>query len=220
MFSSIFGSKIEKELKAQIQNGPELEVRYEGGDASTISLVVKIFHNSITILGFNSKLKDNRLDIKILATGYSFRTKILRTGKDSAGSPLFFCKMPEKLKPPTKRVQRHRIYPNGSAKLLLNTNRGEQIVTLPIWEFCEYGVILANTSKVHIQMGTRLFQAMLTIGGGQTHLVDMQVANLRKRKEEPQLLLVCLFSKPPRLLSELLTQAKGLVPKPKPAPKK
>ncbi|MDJ0840271.1 MAG: hypothetical protein QNK37_27420 [Acidobacteriota bacterium] len=220
VFSNLFTPKIEKDLKALAAKGPELELRYTGGESISVSKILKIYRNTIQIIGFFGKLKQKDLEITMLATGISFQTQVTRVGNDQLGNPVFFCSMPERIKPRPKPLQKYRINMKGKAKLLVTTKQGERSVVLPVYEISELGITLANDSKIGIKIGTKFFQGMVTIGEGQSHLCDMQVANVRPVKKDTPELLVCAFSREPRAIGEMLSVAKGLAPKPKPPTKK
>ena len=221
MFSRFFESKFEKEIKSVCQPGMELELRYSGGDTITVSQVIKIYRDSIVLLGFFAKLKVSELQVRIIDNGISFDTVIKRKGTDSKGNALFYCSMPVKLNYPKKRPEIFRIYPNGSCKILVSTNRGEKSVVLSMWALSESAIYLANKTNVNIKIGTKLFQALATVGTMGAQLCNMQVAKIRNEKhpDGDLSILSCLFTSPPRALPEMLSQAKSLAPKPKPKPK-
>ncbi len=218
MFSNLFSSKMEKELKTLSMGAPELELRYSGGDSITVSKMIKINRDSLVLLGFPGKLKKNKIAVKILANGARFETTILRQGLDNKGQIIFFCQMPEKIIPPSASARRLVINSQGSARVIVSTNYGEKSLTLPIWDISENGLSLLNTSKVQIKIGTKLFQSLLTVGTIKGHLADLQVANVRNHRNGKVNipLLSCLFIHPPRTISEMLSMAKSLAPKPAP----
>ena len=223
VLSLFFGSKIEKDLKAMAAEHPECEVAYAGSDeeAFTATRMIRVVRDSVVILGFPGKLKQRQLRIRSLFNGLSFETTLTGQSKDKLGQLLFHCKMPEKLMP-TPGFRRYKVYPNGSAKIILSTNRGETSVNLPLWEVSEFGITLVNNTRTEVKVGTRLYQSMVQVGGGQAHLVDMQVANIRLQQLEDKKfpLLICGYSKPPRGLTEMVGVAKTLAPKPPPPKKK
>lgn len=217
MFSKLFGSKMEKDLKAFIEKSPEVVMRYRDNENVIPSRILKIFRDTLVIMGFPGKLQQREFHVRLQLNGVGFDTAVSKVGKDKAGKAVFYCKLPERLLPPGKDYRRFIIHPNGSAKVLVSTNKGEKSLKLPIYDLSEMGINLVNETDVAINIGTKFYQSLVTIGGGQAHLIDMQVANLRKGPAG--LMLCCGFTTPPRALSEMLSTAKGLVPKPA-SPKK
>lgn len=217
MFSNLFSSKLEKDLKALQDRGRELELRFEDGESLAISQLLKVLRNKVVILGFREKLKNPNIICTFLHNGASFKTKVMKKGVDSNGNSLFYCALPEGVK--MGKIQRHLIKGKESqCKVLVSTNKGDKSVLMPVWEITELGATLVNNSNVHINIGTKLFQTMMNIGtGGQAHLVDLQVAGTRK--EGSGQMLICAFSREPRGKSEMLSAGKGLAPKPKPPTK-
>lgn len=221
VLSLFFGSKIEKELKALAAEHPECDVGYAGSEepSFTATKILRVVRDSIVILGFPGKIKQKELRLRSLSTGITFDTVLSGSNSDKLGQLLFHCKMPEKLGH-IPGFRRYPVYPNGSAKIILSTNRGETSVKLPVWEISELGITLVNNTRTEVKIGTRLYQAMVEIGGGQAQLADFQVANIRLQdmgdKKFP--LLICSYSRLPRGLTDLINVAKTAAPKP--APKK
>jgi len=218
LFSKLFASKIEKEMMQVCPPGSELMLQYrDSSESFIVSQMLKIYRDSVVLLGFYAKLRTKDVSVKILRSGLSFDTSVKRTGKDKNGNALFYCDMPTAITRPKASPSHFKIYPNGSVKLLLTTNRGEKSVVMPIWEFADYGLTLANETDVELKIGTKLFQALVTVGALNAQLVNMQVANSRMDTgpKGPVRLLSCVFTSEPRALTEMLSLAKGLVPKPK-----
>lgn len=223
MFGNLFTSKEEKAFKAAIPMGSELEISYTGIDTHTISQLLKVDSKSVTLLGFRGKLRSKEISVKVLRSGMSFETVIRRAGSDKNGNPLFYCDFPKKLNRASKPVQIYKIYPSESqAKILISTNRGEKSVVFPIWEVSEFGISLVNKANIGFKIGTKFFQAMVTVGSLNGQLINMQVAKLRNEKTPDGVMqvLTCVWTDEPRALSEILSQGKSLAPKPKPKPKK
>ena len=218
MFSLLFGSKMEKDLKAFVEQSPDVVLRYKDGQTVIPSRILKVFRDSMTIMGFPDTLKQKEIHIRLQLNGVGFDTVISKIGRDKEGKVLFYCKMPERLLPPNKGYRRFVIHPNGTARVLVSTNRGEKSLKLAIYDISELGMNLVSDSDVGVKIGTKFYQSMVTVGGGQAHLVDMQVCNLRKGPAG--VMLCCGFTTDPRGLSEMLSAASGLAPKPKPGPKK
>lgn len=221
MFSKLFASKMEKEMKAVCPPGTELMLQYKEGESITVSQMLKIFRDSVVLLGFFSKLRSKQITVKILSNGMSFDTVVKRMGTDKNGNALFYCQMPESFQRPKARPNHYKIYPNGSAKIILSTNRGEKSVLMPLFAVSDYGVVLANESGIDVKIGTKIFQALVTVGSMNGQLINMQVANVRTEKgpKGPLKLLSCVFTAEPRAINEMLSNAKSLAPKPKPKPK-
>lgn len=209
---NFFVSKIEKELKVLCPAGTELELRYRESESFTVSQMIKSYRGTIVLLGFFARLKAKEITVKILKSGISFDTVVNRMGTDKNGNALFYCSMPEKLIKATKKVDHFNIYPNGSAKLLVTTNRGDKSLVMPIFELSDYGVLLVNDTGVEVKIGTKLFQTLITVGSMGAQLVNMQVANLRNQStpDGPKQMLSCVFSEEPRILNEMLSLARGL----------
>ncbi len=220
MLSALFGTKIEKELKALLEQAPELEVRYQDGETFTVSRLLKVYRNKVVLLGFTGKLKKPELRATFLANGAWFNTKVVTRAYDNAGRPLFYCKLPEALSPPAQPWQKHRIKGAGEVRALVSTNRGERSMELPIWECSSLGMTLINATDVEFRGGAKFFQALTTIGGMKPQLVDLQVASSRRLKLDGKLqtALTCAYLREPRALSELLAAAKSAAPPP-PAPR-
>ena len=176
MFSKLFASKIEKEMMQVCPPGSELMLQYrDSSESFIVSQMLKIYRDSVVLLGFYAKLRTKDVSVKILRSGLSFDTSVKRTGKDKNGNALFYCDMPTAITRPKASPSHFKIYPNGSVKLLLTTNRGEKSVVMPIWEFADYGLTLANETDVELKIGTKLFQALVTVGALNAQLVNMQV---------------------------------------------
>ena len=221
VLSLFFGTKIEKDLKAMLEH-PECVISYVGEqeEGFTATRLMRVMRDSIVILGFPGKVKTKQLRISSLYNGLSFETTLTGQSKDRMGQLQFYCKMPEKLIP-TRGFRRYHIHKNGSAKIILSTNRGETSVNLPIWDISELGVTLVNTTRTEIKIGTRCFQSMVQVGSGQAQLTDFQVAHLKMQKVDDKKfpLLICCYTKVPRGLSDLVGQAKSIAPKPPPSKK-
>lgn len=217
MFSNLFASKMEKELQQICPPGTELMLHYRGAESFTVSQMLKIYRESIVLLGFFSKLRSAEITVKCLETGFTFDTEVRRLGSDKNGNAMFYCDMPKAVVRPKSRPIQYLIYPNGSAKVLLSTNRGERSVAMPIWAVTEFGVVLSNESGVEVKIGTKLFQALVQVGAMNGQLCNMQVANIRTENgpNGPLRLLSCVYTAEPRNLSEILTMAKANIAKPK-----
>ena len=213
MFSNLFGHKLEKDLKNLVAGkGPELTWHYRDSEAHQVSKVMKLFRDSMVILGFSGKLRQREIEITFLGNGVRFQTSITRSGPNKLGQSLFHCRMPEKLLPPKAQFQRFRINGAGNLRLMVGTMRGDKSLVLPLYEVSTLGLNLINDSDVEIKVGTKFFQAMASIGSGnQSHLVDLRVANVRPQKIDGKTLplLVCAFTHEPRSLGEMLSQAKA-----------
>lgn len=223
MFGNLFTSKEEKAFKAACPLGSELQIGYVGVETSTISQLLKVDSKAITILGFTGKLRSKEISVKVLRNGVTFDTVIRRSGADKNGNPMFSCDFPKKLNRSPKPVQIFKIFPSEStAKILISTNRGEKSILFPIYEVTEYGLSLVNKANIAFKVGTKFFQAMVTVGSMNGQLLNMQVAKVRNEKTADGVIQVlsCVFTEEPRALSELLSQGKSLAPKPKPKPKK
>lgn len=209
---------MEKELVQICPPGTELMLYYRGAESFTVSQMLKIYRESIVLLGFYSKLRSTEITVKVLSTGLTFETEVRRLGADKNGNAMFYCDMPKSISRPKTRPVQYHIYPNGSAKVLLTTNRGERSVAMPIWEVNEFGIVLSNESGVEVKIGTKLFQAVVTVGAMNGQLCNMQVANVRNEAgpNGPLRLLSCVYTAEPRNLSEILSMAKSSVAKPKP----
>lgn len=219
----LFASKMEKDLKALVKVGPELEVRYPDSEKVTFSALTAIYRNSIVILGFTDELRSKDLELRFVHNRVGFRTSIEKQGRDKNGRRLFHCSMPAKLfRPTAQEAQNYRIYPNGGhAKVLISTNRGNKSVLFPVYALASGSISIVNKSDVQVKLGTRLYQSMVAIPGAAEVLVDLIVAAVRKPPspdvEGP--ILVCLFETPPRKLDQMLSASKSLAPKPKAAAK-
>lgn len=221
MLNLFFGSKIEKEIKELCKVSPHVILRYPEGNDFTVSQIVKVFRDSLVVIGFGGKLKSRDFVVTFTDNHASFKTSVLKSGTDSSGRVLFYLKMPEKLLPPSPAMRRHKIYPNGKAKLLLSTKAGQKTVELTVYDFGEIGLTVVNDSSVDIKVGTSLFQALVSVGQMNAQLCDMVAAGVRRTKMENKVvdLIFCPFKKPPIKLSEMLSAASGLAPKPKPKKK-
>jgi len=215
LLSALFGSKIEKELKALLERAPELEVRYRDGETFTVSRLLKIFRNRIVISGFAGKLQKPDLTVTVLLNGAQFNTRVIKRAYDSAGRWLFFCDMPEAIRPPSRPLQKQVLRGVGTVRALLSTNRGERSVEFPIWDCSVLGMTLINASGVEARAGVKLYQAMVHIGPMQPQLVDLMVVSSRKRNlgGKPQNALTCVFNREPRGLSDILAAAKSAAPR-------
>ncbi len=218
MFSNLFASKMEKELAQLCPEGTELMLYYRGDESFTVSQMLKIYRDSIVLLGFYSKLRTTEITVKVLSTGMTFDTEVRRLGTDKNGNAMFYCDMPKSFARPKAKPIHYHIYPNGSAKVLLTTNRGERSLSMPIWAVSDFGIVLSNESGVEVKIGTKLFQALVTVGSMNGQLCNLQVANVRNEAgpNGPLRLLNCVYTSEPRNLSEILSMAKSSVPKPKP----
>lgn len=219
----LFASKMEKDLKALAKAGPELEVRYPDSDRVTFSMLTSVYRNGIVILGFADELRSKDLELRFVHNRVGFRTSITKQGQDKNGRRIYHCAMPDRLlKPSAQDAQLFRVFPQGGqAKVLISTNRGNKSVLLPIFAVGAGSLMLVNKTDVHIKIGTRLYQSMVDVPGSPESLIDLIVAAARKppSPEVPGPVLTCLYETPPRRLEQLLSAAKSLAPKPKPAGK-
>jgi len=215
VFANIFPTKIEKDLKALMQMGPELVFRYENNDTASVTVLMGVNRKNLVILGFSGTLAHAELLVTFLVNGARFETRVLRRGNDSRGNTLFYCSLPERIVP-DRHFQRHRINGQGTAKILVTTNRGDKTSVLPVLEVSTSGLHLENKSGIQIKVGTKLFQTLVTVAGGASHLVDLQVAGVRAARGTVGERLVCAFTHEPRALTEMLSAARAVAPKPKP----
>jgi hypothetical protein len=219
----LFATKMEKDLKALVKTGPELEVRYPDSDKVTFSILTTIYRNSIVIMGFTDELRSKDLELRFVHNRVGFRTTIEKQGVDKNGRRVFHCAMPTKLmRPSALDAQNFRVFPNGGdTKILMSTNRGNKSVLLPIFAVGAGGMTLVNKTDVHIKIGTRLYQSMVRIPGAPEALVDLIVAAVRKQPS-PDIggpLLMCIYEAPPRHFDAMLGAARSIAPKKKPPAK-
>ena len=206
-------SKMEKALKKVLQDHPELEIQYKDGSNVTISRLLKVTKDFITILGFPGTARQSQLMVKLLHSRQAFLTTVVRSGRDTQGRNVFVCKIPDKFMPNLEEgIHRYIVFPEGTVRLLVNTNRGERGITLNIWDFGNFGLTLINKTNVEFKIGTKIFQAMMQIQKMSSVLVDMQIVNIHTHEEgeKEYPLLECNFRGTPRNLEEMLSLSKKM----------